>query len=243
MNIAYKLIKFADKILNIVIYLCLIIVFLFCLYALFDTIKVYLRASNQSIIALKPTEEDPIDSLNRLKEINEDVCGWITIDDTNIDYPIVIGKNNSEYLNKDVYKNYSLAGSIYLDYRNSRDFSDIYSIIFGHHMDGGAMFGDIRKFSNKSFFNTHTTGTLYTENGVYRLSVFALMNTDAYDSYIYGINKSDISRKQELIEYAREKAINYRELNIKDDERIICLSTCSSATTNGRDVLLVKINY
>ena len=104
------------------------------------------------------------------------------------------------------------------------------------------MFGDIRKFSNKSFFNTHTTGSLYTETGVYRISIFAFMSTDAYDSYIYGINKNNVLRKNELIEYVRGKATNYREINIRDEERIVCLSTCSNATTNGRDVLLVKIN-
>ena len=62
MNIAYKLIKIADKILNIFIYLFLCIVFLFCLYALFDTIKVYIRASSDSVSVLKPTKEDPINS-------------------------------------------------------------------------------------------------------------------------------------------------------------------------------------
>lgn len=241
MNIAYKLIKFADKILNVIVYLCLIIVFLFCLYALFDTIKVYLRASNDSISSLKPNDEDPIESLNSLKQINEDVCGWITIDDTNIDYPIVIGENNAEYLNKDVYGNYAISGSIYLDYRNARDFSDIYSVVFGHHMDGGAMFGDIRKFTDKTFFDTHTTGTLYTEKGAYKLQVFALVHTDAYNKYVYGINKNDFSRKDELISFIRENAINYRELNINSEERVVGLSTCSSATTNGREILYVKI--
>ena len=241
MNIAYKLIKFADKILNVIVYLCLIIVFLFCLYALFDTIKVYLRASNNSIMSLKPNEEDPIESLENLKKINEDVCGWITIDDTNIDYPIVIGENNAEYLNKDVYGNYAISGSIYLDYRNARDFSDIYSVVFGHHMDGGAMFGDIRKFADKSFFDTHTTGTLYTENGVYKLKVFALVHTDAYNKYVYGINKNDFLFYFYLINFLRENAINYKELNINLEERVVGLSTCSSATTNGREILYVKI--
>ena len=242
MNIAYKLVKFADKILKIIIYLCLVIVFLFCLYALFDTLKLYFRASSDSINSLKPSDENPIESLNSLKQINEDVCGWITLNDTNIDYPIVIGENNAEYLNKDVYKNYSLSGSIYLDYRNSRDFSDVYSIIFGHHMDGGAMFGDIRKFLDKTFFDNHLYGSLYLERGVYKIEVFAIMQTDAYDKYVYGINKDDVSRKEELIEYIKENAINYRELYIQPEEKIVCLSTCSSATTNGREVLFLIIN-
>lgn len=239
---AYKLIKFADKILNVIIYVVLIIAFLFCLYALFDTVRLYIRASNYSVSYLKPTEEDPAKSFSRLKDINKDVCAWITIDGTSIDYPVVKGKTNAEYLNKDVYKNYSIAGTLFLDYRNSTDLKDLHSIIFGHHMDGGAMFGDIKKFIDKDFFEKNQTGTIYTSDAVYDLETFAFIDTDAYDKYIYSVNKDDKAKQQELIDYIKKVSINYREINLKEDDIIIALSTCSSATTNGRDVLLVRLN-
>lgn len=241
MNIAYKLIKIADKILNIIIYLCLITVFLFCLYALFDTIKIYIRASNENVSILKPSKDNPIESFNDLKKINEDVCGWITIDNTKIDYPIVRGRSNAEYLDKDVYKNYSLSGSIFLDYRNSLNFNDYYSVIFGHHMSNGAMFGEIPKFSNKEFFDENRSGTLYTNGNIYNLEVFAFIYTDAYDGYIYSINSQNLEKQEELIKYIKEKAKNYREVGINKYDKIICLSTCSTATTNGRYILLAKI--
>ena len=241
MNIAYKLIKIADKILNILIYLFLCIVFLFCLYALFDTIKVYVRASSQSVSVLKPTKEDPINSLKSLQKINEDVVGWITIDGTKIDYPVVVGESNEEYLSKDVYGNYSLAGSLFLDYRNSRKFDDIYSVIFGHHMNGGTMFGNIQKFIDREYFERNKTGTLYTERGVYNLEVIAYISTDAYDSAIYSINKDDLEQQNKLVEYIKRKAVNYRQVGLTKYDKIICLSTCSTATTNGRDILMVKV--
>ncbi len=239
---AYKLIKFADKILNVMIYIVLIIAFLFCLYALFDTVRLYVRASNYSVSYLKPTREDPAKSFAKLKDINKDVCAWITIDGTNIDYPVVRGKTNAEYLSKDVYKNYSVAGTLFLDYRNSTDLKDLHSIIFGHHMDGGAMFGDIKKFIDKDFFDSNQTGTIYTSDGVYDLDVFAFIDTDAYDRYIYSVNKDDTSKQLEFIEYVKNASINYREINLKENDIVVALSTCSSATTNGRDILLVRLN-
>ena len=242
MNIAYKLVRTADKILNFVIYFCLIVVFIFCLYALFDTIKIYFNASSNNVSVLKPSVEDPQESLKSLKAINEDICGWITIDDTNIDYPIVRGANNQEYLSKDVYKNYSLSGSIFLDYRNSMDFSDKKSVIFGHHMSGGAMFGDIQNFADSEYFSSHTTGYLYTEDGVYTLRIYAFLATDAYDSYIYSMIDNQTDENQEkILEYIKEHASRYRDVGVTIDDRIICLSTCSTATTNGRYVLVAKI--
>lgn len=241
MNIAYKLIKIADKILNIIIYLFLCIVFLFCLYALFDTIKVYIRASSNSVSVLKPTREDPINSLKSLQKINKDVVGWITIDGTKIDYPIVIGETNEEYLSKDVYGNYSLSGSIFLDYRNSRKLDDIYSVIFGHHMNGGIMFGSVQKFIDREYFEKNKTGTLYTEKGVFDLEVIAYIATDAYDPTIYSINKDNLEQQDKLVEYIKRKAINYRQVGLTKYDTILCLSTCSTATTNGRDILMVKV--
>ena len=67
-------------------------------------------------------------------KLNKDVVGWITIFDTHISYPVVQGKDNQEYLNKDVFGKFSFSGSIFLDYRNACDFTDSYSIIYGHHM-------------------------------------------------------------------------------------------------------------
>ena len=238
---AYRLIKIADKILNIFIYLCLIVVFLFCLYALFDTIKIYTRASNNNVSVLKPNKNDPVESFNALKRINKDVCAWITLENTSIDYPVVKGKDNIEYLNKDVYKKYSLSGSLFLDYRISEDFTDKYSIIFGHHMNGGAMFGDVQKFSNKDFFDKCVYGEIFTQNAIYKVEVFAFISTDAYDWNIYGINKDDNAQQEKLIEYIKNKATNYREVELSSSDNIICLSTCSTATTNGRHVILLKV--
>lgn len=78
----------------------------------------------------------------------------MTIDDTNIDYPVMQGEDNNEYLNKDPFGNYALSGSIFLDRRNNPEFKDYYSLIYGHHMEHGMMFGAIDEYLNEDYFNS-----------------------------------------------------------------------------------------
>ena len=113
-------------------------------------------------------------------KLNKDVVGWIKIFDTHISYPVVQGKDNQEYLNKDVFGEFSFSGSIFLDYRNACDFTDSYSIIYGHHMEYGAMFGDVVEFKNDDYFQEHKTGALFflTDVVIVIASAFVFRNID-----------------------------------------------------------------
>ena len=107
-------------------------------------------AFGTNMLDFKPTEEDSY-TLQELMAINPDVRGWITIDGTHIDYPVVQGKYDYEYLNKDVFGEYVLSGSIFMSTTNAPDFSDPYTLVYGHHMDNGAMFGDIDLFQKPDY--------------------------------------------------------------------------------------------
>ena len=244
MSKAYKVAKFFDNIINKIISLFFIIAIIFCLYALFDIFTVYNGASSSGKIAiLKPTVEEPIENkIDRLNNINPDICGWITIDGTNIDYPILIGEDNSKYLTRDVYGNYAVYGSIFLDYRNSREWLDKYSVVFGHNMKNDVMFSDIKKFAEQEFFDTHTTGMIYTKNGIFELQIFAFLETDAFDSNVYGIKSSNEKSIFDKVEYIKENAIHYREVEFLEEDKIIALSTCKNNVTDGRQILFVKIS-
>ena len=87
------------------------------------------------------------------------MAGWLTVDGTNIDYPVMQGKDNNSYLNTDPFGNYSLTGSIFLDSRSSPDFSDEYSVVYGHHMDYGKMFGALDDFLNEKYLKQHSSGS------------------------------------------------------------------------------------
>ena len=147
-------------------------------YALWDNSRVYAAADNvqAGLLAFKPQpQEDNSLSFGQLRDINPDVCGWLTLDGTAIDYPVVQGESNFTYLNTDVYGSFALAGSIFLDVDCDADFSGRYSLLYGHHMENGRMFGDLDKYKDGAFFRQNTTGTLTLPGGSYRLEVLACL--------------------------------------------------------------------
>ena len=129
-----------------------------------------------------------------------------------------------EYINKDVFGEFALSGSIFLSCLNSPDFSDSYNLVYGHHMDNGGMFGDVLEFENTDYFEAHQTGTLYLPHKTFPVTLFACMKADAYDRLIYSPGPEyDL---QELLDYLESSAVQYRDIGVTADDRIIGLSTC-----------------
>lgn len=178
------------------------------------------------------------ESFTQLKYINPDTVGWVEIFGTHINYPIVQGSNDLEYLNKDIYGNSALSGSIYLAADNNGDFGDWYSLIYGHHMENGAMFGDITKFLDKDYFDSHRSGVLQTDSGEYLIDVFACVSTNSYEGTIYNISPDSEKKYPELKEYISSHSNNLTDIpETGADTKILAFSTCTDATTNGRIVL------
>ena len=242
LEIAAQAARVGNRILNIIVGILTLILFLYGAYCLWDT---YVTARgafiSDDLLEYKPIpgqEENP--TLDELMAINPDVVGWLTVDDTHIDYPVVQGENDMEYINKDVYGEFALPGSIFLSCVNSRDFSDPYSLVYGHHMANGAMFGDIVEFVNKDYFDTHTTGTLYLPDETQGITLFACMQTSATDTVVYNpkAQQEDVSG---LLSYLEENAVQYRDISEKKSDRIIGLSTCAEAETNGRVIVFGRL--
>lgn len=125
-------------------------------YVLWDTLYTGQSAfSSWDLLQYKPNNVGEEPGFNELQEINPDVCAWLTLGGTNIDYPVLQGQDDLDYVNKDVYGNASLTGAIFLTTLNAPDFSDDYNLIYGHHMENGAMFGDIDRFADQVFLDEH----------------------------------------------------------------------------------------
>lgn len=120
----------------------------------------------------------PID-FEKLGKINPDIVGWIRIEGTAIDYPIVQTDNNETYLDTDFEGKKSVAGAIYLDYESEPDFSGRHNIIYGHHMKNGSMFKDIIKYKDEAFFKEHQDIYIYTSEREYHLRPITALYTDA----------------------------------------------------------------
>lgn len=194
--------------------------------------------ADAELLQYKPAQQDP--SLAELRELNEDVCGWLTLPQTHIDYPVVQGTNNMEYVNRDVYGEFSLSGAIFLDSRCDRDFSGHYNILYGHHLDNGAMFGDVAEFTDAEYFDAHPGGSLVLEDAVYEIELFACLRTDAYDAAVYTPENCEEDLAP-LLRYIREEAVQYRAIDVTPDDKLIALSTCEQAETDGRVVLFGRL--
>ena len=210
-------------------------------YAIWDSKQVYEMADAAQYRVYKPTEENGGLSFKELQEINPDVFAWLTIYGTNIDYPVVQGSNNMEYINTNAAGRYSLSGAIFLDYRSSKEFSDFSSILYGHHMEKNTMFGEIECFAGKEYFEARQYGMLYFNGKEHGLEFFAFVRTNAYDETVYRRNITGKKERQNYLERLRSIATHTRDIQVTANDRIVLLSTCSEVSTNGRDILIARI--
>lgn len=173
-----------------------------------------------------------------LTAINPDTAAWITVDGTHIDHPVVKGKDNFEYLDKGFDGGYYAGGSIFLDEKNAKDMSDTLIIIHGHHMTGGAMFGDLEKFTEQDFFDRHGTGTLLTPDSRYSLTAAGAGIVDAYESAVYHMARSGRIQVELLDECSLRRDVRFGE-----GDKLVVLSTCSGGMDSRRIVVMFRAVY
>ena len=231
-----KSIIFTHKSINFIVAIISLILFLICLYAMIDAYNVYVGASDTGILKYKPVAGNT----ETLRELSGDAVAWLTVDDTRIDYPVMQGETNSEYLNKDPYGEFSLSGSIFLDSRNEKMFSDPYSLIYGHHMEYGAMFGSLDGYADREYFDAHKTGSLIVIKGAeYKITFFASCKAQATEKVIFDPTESN---NQALLAYLKKHAIIYDPRGVSAGSKLIALSTCQSAESYERMIVFGTLN-
>lgn len=234
-----KIIHFTDHMVNAAIALFCILLLLYGGYALWDTAQVNRTADSGLYETYKPESDNSL-SLDELRALNPEVFGWLTINDTHIDYPLVQGENNTKYVNTDVEGNFSLSGSIFLDAQNNKNFSDFNNIIYGHHMEKDAMFGELDNFDDEIYFQEHKNGKLYYDDAWHSVEFFAFVHADAYDKTLYNTELQS-EGQTDYLSYLRQNATVFDELSFEDTDHYVTLSTCSSSSTNGRYLLIGRI--
>ncbi|WP_270260549.1 class B sortase [Dorea amylophila] len=235
--------RVGNRILSIMAGILILLMLSYGMYSLWDTYKIYANSfADEELLKFRPTddgEDNP--TLKDLKKLNPDVKAWIQVPKTNIDYPVVQGQDDMEYINKNVYGEFELSGAIFLSCLNKDDFSDPYNLVYGHNMKNGGMFADVADFTNKEYFETHQKGKLYLTDATRKIRFFACMKVTATDAKIYhpdGYRKENL---KDLLDYIQANAVQYRDVNVADENSLIALSTCSEAETNGRVVLIGKL--
>ena len=235
--------RVGNRILSIMAGILILLMLSYGMYSLWDTYKIYANSfADEELLKFRPTddgEDNP--TLKDLKKLNPDVKAWIQVPKTNIDYPVVQGQDDMEYINKNVYGEFELSGAIFLSCLNKDDFSDPYNLVYGHNMKNGGMFADVADFTNKEYFETHQKGKLYLTDTTRKIRFFACMKVTVADAKIYhpdGYRKENL---KDLLDYIQANAVQYRDVNVADENSLIALSTCSEAETNGRVVLIGKL--
>ncbi|MCD8301108.1 MAG: class B sortase [Clostridiales bacterium] len=191
------------------------------------------------------TEDEPdwasvrID-FDSLKAINKDVVAWIRFDNTdevNVDYPILHGTSNDEYLHTNLYGDTFSAGSIFLETANSGDLSDRYNIVYGHNMKNGSMFGTLKKYRrDDSFYDDNQYFTVYTPTAAYRYHIFAYEVVQD-DDVVYTVGYGADENFQSLIDKIVSRSQKDTGLHPGSNDRIMTLSTCTSATETERFIV------
>ena len=182
------------------------------------------------------TKEELTEQVRQLSAEHDDSVAWLYIPDTNIDYPIMQSEDNDYYAHRATDGSYLYAGSLFMDYRNSSDFTDFNSVIYGHNMGNGTMFADIPHYENEEYFMDHSYGWLTDEDDVWLVDFFAVARTsDTSGLYLADPNFNEWDSQ------LRNCASIYKEIEVTESDHLLMLSTCTSAEGNSRTVLVGKI--
>lgn len=184
-------------------------------------------------------------NLDNILKINSDVVGWLKIDGTNINYPIM--QNGDYYLHRNIYKNYSSHGTPYLAERCNLTTSDNL-IIYGHHMNDNSMFSELVNYKNYNYYKNHKYIKLYTlKDGQTIENTYEIViafKTIAYsDNGFKYYNYTNFSDEQELnlfVNSCRDLEFYNTESTINYVDKLITLSTCEYSQKNGRMVIVAK---
>ena len=248
---AKEILKILNRIVDLAVMLALTIALSYSAYALWDNSRIYAQAENvqADMLRMKPkssSSEDTKASFEELREINPDVCAWLTLCGTNIDYPVLQGADDLSYINTDVYGSFALSGSIFLDSRCSSSFTDEYSLLYGHHMDRGRMFGDLDLYREEKFFLENSSGTLILPDRAYTLEIFACLLVPAREEAIFRPEKWQANASG-YMDFICGNSLCVRTdtaYSLSGDARpvqILAMSTCASDFSEARTVVLARM--
>lgn len=195
---------------------------------------------------LKEKDQTLLPEYSELVKQNPDMVGWIRVAGTGIDYPVMQKKgDNTFYLNHDFDKGEDSNGSIFMDYRCDKLNPTINTILYGHNMKSGKMFGELKDFLSEDFFKKHkkvTFNTIY-EHRKYEIEAVCLAKVaDAKDNTFRYYNFIDATNQNQWDAFMTSVAglVVNGSMNFKAGDQVLTLSTCNSYIEDGRLFLLAK---
>ena len=256
MRLAEALLKLLNTIISLLLGALLVIAGFFCVYAIWDAQQVYQQVDDLavSLQAFRPgtgAQEETRPGLAELQQMNPDVCGWLKLEGTAIDYPVLQGRTNLVYLSTDAFGKYSLAGSIFLDSRNSREADDPYLLVYGHHMDDHRMFGDLELYLDRAFFDAQQGGAFLTPRRSFRVLPFLCMSAKETEQLFFDPELASLSLPA-LLDEAERRAVcldkgllEEMKAAAQDESRepppVLAMATCAEGAAEDRTLLLAAL--
>ncbi len=180
-----------------------------------------------------------------LKQQYPDVIGWLKMDDLDISYPIVQATNNDYYLYRDATDAPSIDGAIFLDYRNNSFSDDLHSLVYGHNMLDGSMFGTLKKYTDEQFYRDGKgTFSIYTPTGAYQYKIFAVQIVDGNDG-AYTVGYKTAAVYDAFVRSLKEGSMYDTDVELKSLDHVVTLSTCTDTDrliVSGKRIQAVEKN-
>ena len=193
------------------------------------------------------SEEQYGQIVEELQTTNEDIIGWITIEGTKINYPLLQGEDNEYYLEHNFKNEKDKYGSIYLN--NQSNFNDLNSnvIIYGHNMSDDKMFGELLKYVNYNFYLEHPYIKISVGNKIYTYEIITVFKSKVYSQnqtnvfkYYNYHNLGDDKKYNEYIKNCKDTELYNIDKQAQHGQQLITLTTCEYSTANGRLGIVAK---
>jgi len=185
-----------------------------------------------TVIGNTPEEKKYIVDFQKLKEQNSDTVGYLKVNNTNVEYVVVKGKDNEFYLNHNFNKEYNVGGWIFADYKNNFDGTDKNIVIYGHNMQDGSMFASLKEILTGEWQNnTNKQIKLVTEQGTITYQIFSSYTIEAEDYYITTHFQNDEAFKNFINTVSNRTYYNYN-VDVNETDNVLTLSTCTGTGKN-----------
>ena len=196
--------------------------------------------------ATEPVSTDPVVKelscldLDALRAVNPDVVGWLTVPGADISHPILQGPDNDYYLHHTWEKKWNGGGSIFLDWRCSRDFEGSHTIIYGHRMRNDTMFGPLHRYAEQDFWAEHPYVYITDGKGVRRYRIFAAWEPSV-TSAVYAQNLDSEEARREMIDQCLRGSVIDTGVIPGPEDKLLTLSTCTESGHETRWVVQARL--
>lgn len=171
-----------------------------------------------------------------LSEMNPDYIGWLDVPGTEISYPVVYASDYEEYLRTDFNGEYSFAGTLFTDYRCAKGWNSRSTIVYGHRMNDGSMFGTLAEYKNEEFFNAHREIDIYTSDGLRVYEIFSVQNAEGGD-WRYTVSFASDEDYVEWLNDMKTASLFETGVDVSSESEVVVLSTCVGGNNNRRIIV------